>query len=105
MIEQLFWTRDDDGEVVHRLGGEWDGNHGAWREWGHYQDPMNNWAIYLGTTWSHWGIGIDYEYTHEPHWVNQAIRRVTFRRASLTLTFGPWYLSWERCKPIKVPTL
>lgn len=105
MIEQLFWTKDDDGEVVHRLGGEWDGNHGAWREWGKYISAWNNWSMYLGTTWSHWALGPEMQWSHESHWVSQAIGRITARRLTISLFIGPWYLCWERVSPIKVPTL
>lgn len=95
---RLFWKIDEDGERVHRLQHEWDGNKGSWREWGTWRSAGDNWQVNVGVTWSHWGVGIDYQWTHEAAWTDGA--RHHYRRTWLTLTLGPWYVGWMRCKPI-----
>ena len=93
----LLWTVDEDGERVHRLGSEWDGNKGAWREWGHYESEADQWQVSLGATWSRWGLGVEGDWMRWSCYIHPA--RVEYRTQSLTVTFGPWYLSWRRCKP------
>lgn len=92
----LFWTTDEDGETVHRLQREWDGNKGAWREWGRYTSEADFWQVSLGATWSRWGLGVDGDWAHQWGWAGC---RVPYRNQSLTLTVGPWYVGWMRHKP------
>jgi hypothetical protein len=97
----LFWTTDEDGERVHRLQCEWDGNKGPWREWGDYHSQADRWAFSLGAAWSRWGLGIEYDWAHESSWEDGS--RVRYRRQDVTLTVGPWYVAWSRCRPLARP--
>lgn len=96
----LFWTKNEDGEVVHRLDAEWDGNKGASWSREKWQDEANNSSVAFGTTWSHWGLGIEYEWSREQGW---SFAKGMFRRQSLTLAVGPWYVQLMRCVPTHVP--
>lgn len=95
---KFFWKIDEDGERVHRLQHEWDGNKGAWRTWGTWRSDADNWEINVGTLWSRLGVGIDYDWGHEQRWGKD---RTRYSRHSLTVTVGPWYVGWMRCKPVQ----
>jgi hypothetical protein len=100
LLRSLFWTTDEDGERVHRLESEWDGNKGATNAWGRYRVESDQWELSYGATWSRWMFGLEAEYGHERGWDYTRRVRVDYRRQRVTVAFGPWYVTWLRCKPL-----
>lgn len=110
LLDRLFWTVDEDGETVHRLGAEWDGNHGPRWQWGDYRSEADLWELNVGTSWSRWGLGIEADWHHWSAWIadppfSKTGERVPYREQSVTLTLGPLYVSWRRAHPARVPEL
>ncbi|MCU1592434.1 MAG: hypothetical protein JWP11_3690 [Frankiales bacterium] len=98
---RLFWTTDEDGETVHRLQAEWDGNKGPAYQRGDYRSEAEQWELSAGVMWSRWGLGVDVGWTHEATWVGGADgTTVHYRRQDAVLHLGPWYVSWTRCRPL-----
>lgn len=109
LLDRLFWTVDEDGEVVHRLGAEWDGNHGPRWQWGTYVSEAELWELSVGTMWSRWGLGIELDWHRWSAWicptgyVQEGGYRQPYREQSATLTLGPLYVAWRRARPARVP--
>ena len=96
-----FWTTDEDGERVHRLQREWDGNKGAWRNWYGYDGEHDQWDLSVGATWSRWALGVETDVSHSSAWDRERDCRADYRRVGVTLSLGPWYLAWFRCSPLR----
>lgn len=101
VVVTLFWTVDEDGETIHRLAREWDGNHAPWKEWGNYESETKNWQLAIGATWSHWGLGPEADWSRWATWVYKENKRVPTRTWTVSFTLGPWYVSWTRISPVK----
>jgi hypothetical protein len=97
----LLWTTDSDGERIHRLEGEWDGNKGPWWEAGGYRSEADRDQFSIGTTWSRWGLGVEFSWHHGRTWNGES---VDYRDLSASLTLGPWYIAWTRVRPIATPS-
>jgi hypothetical protein len=97
-MPELFWTTDEDGERVHRLQSEWDGNKGAWWSWNNYRSEADRSEIAVGALWAQWGVGVETDWYRFTAWIDG--RRVPYRHQSLTVSFGPWYLAITRVRPV-----
>ncbi len=95
-----FWKVDEDGERVHRLQSEWDGNKGAWKEWGGYRSEADWSSLGIGANWSSWGVGVEYDWHHGRTWDGAS---VDYRHRFACLTLGPWYVVWHRVRPFRRP--
>ncbi len=94
---RLFWTVDEDGERVHRLQSEWDGNKGPWKQRSGYRSEADYDDLSVGVSWSRWGLGVEVDWHRYTAWIGGA--SVPYRNQSATVTLGPWYLSWTRARP------
>lgn len=95
----LFWTVDEDGERVHRLASEWDGNKGNRVLWSRYGGEHDQAEVSVGTTWSRWAFGPEWSYSHSVSWDYRQQRSIAYRRTDFALSVGPWSLWITRCRP------
>jgi hypothetical protein len=103
-LDRLLWRQNDEGGWEHRLADEWNGNESPRILWSRFDIATLDTRytdIACGLHWTHWGIGVDVETSHERPWIPGEGRSTPTRRTFVTLTFGPFYLSLHDLRPRK----
>lgn len=105
LLARLFWTHDEDGVLVHRLEDEWNGNNAPRFVTGDYHSEYDQWELGAGVTWSHWALGPDVEVHRWAAYDRERQQSVPYRRVSVMLTLGPWYVVWTRTHEVPAAPL
>lgn len=101
LLDRLLWHRDADGEWVHRLADEWDGNAEGHRWYEKYDGDHRNTSFTTGINWTTWGFGPLFDYAHESSWNEASRRYLPTKRIYLTVWLGPLYVAWMWVRPRK----